>query len=45
MKYLRLMGVVYLGVILVNFLGCEAPHRHHTEVTSERVIEQEEVVE
>ena len=44
MKYLRLMGVVYLGVILVNFLGC-APHYHEREVISERVVEQQEVVE
>jgi hypothetical protein len=44
MKFLRLMGVVYLGVILVNLSGC-ASHYHETEVVSERVVEQEEVVE
>lgn len=45
MKFFRLLSVVYLGVILVNLLGCEAPHYHETEVLNERVVEQTEVVE
>ena len=44
MKMFRWLGFAYLGVVLVNFLGC-APHTHHTEVINERVVEQEEVVE
>lgn len=45
MKFVRIFGFIYLAVMTVNFLGCEAPHTHHTEVISERVVEQQEVVE
>ena len=44
MKLVRLFGVMYVAVLLVNLLGCEAPH-HHTEVLNETIVEQTEVVE
>lgn len=44
MKRVRWMGVVIVTVILGNVLGC-APHEHHTDVISETVVEQQEVVE
>lgn len=45
MKLLRWLGVAYVGILLVNIMGCEAPHTHRTEVLNERVVEQQEVVE
>lgn len=45
MRWFRLLGFAYVAVVALNFLGCEAPHHHHTDVMSETVVEQQEVVE